>query len=173
MRTVAGNGRFGSADGEGLEAGFATPNGIAWDPTRETLYVNDYVVPFPQRRSVPARSLLRRIQLPSLPALFRQTLEAEGLDAAVAAYREYKDGNPRFTELEVNALGYGYLQQGRVDVALKVFELNAEFCTACAYPFIRLTKSPRSKPSKLNSQYRRPPTPNSLRLSSCSIAVTH
>ncbi len=61
-----------------------------------------------------------------------QTLEsliaARGLEAAVAEYRKTIAGNERYDdqENEMNALGYRFLQGGRLDEALAAFRLNAD-----------------------------------------------
>ena len=123
----AGAGTFLSADGEAPEATFSTPNGIAYDATREALYTNDYLVHWLQRNQVQPFSLLRKLQLPTLTERFNVAYEAGGTEAAIAAHRAYKAARAgRFTELEVNALGYGHLQAGRVEAAIAAFTLNTE-----------------------------------------------
>jgi sugar lactone lactonase YvrE len=125
---VAGTGRLVSIDGkDARQASLSTPNGIAYDATRDALYTNDYLLPWSQRNVVRPRSLLRKLQLPTLTRRFNYAFENADLDAAVAAYHDYKNKRQgRFTELEVNALGYAHLQAGRTEVALAVFELNTE-----------------------------------------------
>lgn len=133
VTAVAGSGRFESTDGVGLEASFSNPNGIAYDAARDALYVNDYLTPFLQRTSAPKRSLLRRIAFPSLTARLRQALQAGGVEALRSAYHEYKDARPgRFTEIEVNVLGYTLLGEHRTDAAIAVLELNTEDYPASA-----------------------------------------
>jgi len=127
FEVVAGTGRFGADDGPGAEASFSTPNGIAYDQTRDALYVNDYLTPFLKRNHEPARSLLRKLAFPSLPEQLAAALEAGGVEAMTAAYRDYTTTRPgRFTEVEVNVFGYGLLGKGNVAAAVRVFELNAE-----------------------------------------------
>lgn len=125
---VAGDGSMRSIDSDdAATASFSTPNGIAYDPVRDVLYTNDYLLPWLQRNFVRPKSLVRRLQLPGLTSRFNHALETAGLEAAVAAHRQFKATRPaRFTELEVNALGYAHLQAGRVDVAIAVLRLNTE-----------------------------------------------
>jgi sugar lactone lactonase YvrE len=125
---VAGDGRMQSIDSDDAPtASFATPNGIAYDPVRDVLYTNDYLLPWLQRSFVRPKSLVRKLRLPGLTARFNHALETAGLDAAVAAHRTYRaTRSGRFTELEVNAVGYAHLEAGRVDVAIAVFRLNTE-----------------------------------------------
>jgi sugar lactone lactonase YvrE len=130
VTTVAGTGAFSATDGPGPQATFATPNGIAYDAVRDRLYTNDYLIPFPQRRFVPPRSVVRQIRFPTLTESFNAAYEAGGIDAAVAAHNAYRESRPgRFTELEVNALGYQVMSAGNVQDAIAVFKLNVE-----AYP---------------------------------------
>jgi len=126
VETVAGTGAFGEDDGPGPEATFSSPNGISYDRGRGLLYVNDHLVPFPERTTTRPVSALRRIELPSLSRTLTQALEDGGLEAMTEAYREYKKGRPGFTELETNGFGYTLLQRGEVTAAIRVFELNAE-----------------------------------------------
>lgn len=127
FEVVAGSGRFAAEDGAGEEASFANPNGVAYDPVREVLYTNDFLTPFAERTTSPKRSVVRRIALPGLAVRVRAALADGGVDAAVAAYHEYKDAHPqRSTEIEVNGLGYGLMAEGSLDAALAVFELNTQ-----------------------------------------------
>jgi len=126
VETVAGSGGFGSDDGAGEAASFSSPNGIGWDGVRGVLYVNDYLIPFQQRQQVRPRSSLRRIELPSLVKTLGAALQAGDVEAMAAAYRDFKQARPGFTELAMNAFGYSLLQGGDVTAAVKAFELNAE-----------------------------------------------
>jgi hypothetical protein len=122
---IAGSGTFGSADGPGGEATFSTPNGIASNPQGTILYTNDYLLPFRDRGKLPPRSVVRKIELPGLTATLLAALDHDGIDGAEAAYDEYRRRHPGFTGLEVNALGYQLLGEGRTDAAVAVFEWNA------------------------------------------------
>lgn len=126
VETVAGSGAFGTDDGAGGEASFSSPNGIGYDAVRGLLYVNDYLVPFQQRQQERPRSALRRVELPSLATTLAAALEAGGVEAMAAAYRDFKQARPGFTELQMNAFGYSLLQAGNVAAARRAFELNAE-----------------------------------------------
>lgn len=126
VETVAGTGDFGQASGPGPEARFSSPNGISYDANRGWLYVNDHLIPFAQRATTRPVSSLRRIALPNLPRTLQAALAEGGVDAMAAAYREFKEGRPTHTEAQMNAFGYGLLQRGEVDAAIRAFELNAE-----------------------------------------------
>lgn len=59
-------------------------------------------------------------------------IDKDGIDAAINKYRSLKEtenDNYDFSENQLNTLGYSYLQNGAVDIALAVFKLNIE-----AYP---------------------------------------
>jgi hypothetical protein len=126
VETVAGTGAAGEDDGPGPKATFSSPNGISYDRGRGLLYVNDYLVPFPERTTRRPVSALRRIELPSLTRTLTQALEEGGVEALAEAYRDFKKGRPGSTELETNRLGYTLLQQGDTEAAIRVFELNSE-----------------------------------------------
>lgn len=69
---------------------------------------------------------------PDLIWVLADMIDANGVDAAADTYRALHaedDGTYRFSERILNSLGYGYLQNGDVDVAIALFELNVE-----AYP---------------------------------------
>jgi len=130
VSVLAGTGAFSEEDGPAAEAAFSSPNGIAYDTTRRRLYVNDYLIPFLQRRRVPSRSSLRAVVLPSLTQSFNAAYAANGIEGGMKAYRAFKAANPaQFTEIEVNILGYRQLGAEKVQEALQIFEANAE-----AYP---------------------------------------
>ena len=66
---------------------------------------------------------------PSIGEKLESIVEAEGIDAAIAAYHGLKQDDPdgyNFAEAQMNVLGYKLLRRGRVDEALAVFQLNAE-----------------------------------------------
>ena len=112
-------------DGPGPEASFSSPNGIGYDATRGLLWVNDYRVPFAERTRTRPVSALRRIVLPSLTRTLSEALAAGGADALEAAYRDFKQGRPIFTEVEANRFGYTLLGQDKVAAAIRLFTLNA------------------------------------------------
>jgi len=65
-------------------------------------------------------------------------VENEGIEAAVARYRELHTSAPDdylFNEAELNLLGYRYLGQGDVDTAIRIFELNVEAYPEAANPY--------------------------------------
>jgi len=126
VETVAGTGAFGADDGPGAEASFSSPNGIGYDANRRLLWVNDYRVPFTERTTTRPVSALRRIALPSLTGILTAALADGGVEAMEAAYRDFKQGTPTFTEIEMNVFGYSLLQQGQVAEAIRAFTLNAE-----------------------------------------------
>jgi tetratricopeptide (TPR) repeat protein len=64
----------------------------------------------------------------SIADIIRRVLEAEGIDAARErhdALREAAPDSVRFREEDLNALGYRYLGEQRVDAAIAIFEMNA------------------------------------------------
>lgn len=127
VSVLAGTGVFSATNGSGSEATFASPNGIAYDRTRDVLYTNDYLTPFLRRNFERGRTAVRKIRFPTLTERFMTALDGGGIEAAVQAYRNYKQSRPRtFTEIESNVLGYQLLQQGRVNEAIEVFKLNVE-----------------------------------------------
>lgn len=128
---VAGTGRPGEADGAADQSQFTFPNGIAAGPTGDRLYVNDYINRSPPTVEAPPvpRSTLRQLTLPPFHDILLAARRGGGIDSLEAAYRAWKT-NPAtaglFTELEVNALGYGLMGAGRVAEAIRVFRLNVE-----------------------------------------------
>jgi len=59
-------------------------------------------------------------------------IDKDGIDAAIDKYgklKESENDNYDFSENQLNTLGYSYLQNGDIDIALAVFKLNIE-----AYP---------------------------------------
>jgi peptidylprolyl isomerase len=68
----------------------------------------------------------------SVSKVFSKTLEAKGLDAAVAEYRDMRAkgfGEVYASEGDLNGLGYRLLNQKKIKEAIEVFKLNVE-----AYP---------------------------------------
>lgn len=67
-----------------------------------------------------------------IAAELHRVIDAEGIDAAEARYAALRSGEGErweFGEQQLNSLGYVYLQDGRTDIALRVFKLNID-----AYP---------------------------------------
>ncbi|MEE9206751.1 MAG: hypothetical protein V3U67_00050 [Gemmatimonadota bacterium] len=127
VTAVAGTGVRSATDGTGLVATFSSPNGITYDPLRDVLYVNDLLTPLRGRNIARNQSVVRRIQLPNLPAQFNAALASGGIDAAVVAYHAARAARPgRNTEAETNILGYQLMGSGQVREAITVFKLNVE-----------------------------------------------
>lgn len=69
---------------------------------------------------------------PSIADEVYRVIESSGIDAAESRYAALKKDESakwNFAEPELNTLGYIYLQDGRTDIALRVFKLNVD-----AYP---------------------------------------
>ena len=131
VNPVAGSGTIGEADGPALEAAFTFPNGIAAGPNQDRVYVNDYINRFPPTVEAPPvpRSTVRQLTLAAFWERLAAVRSGDGIDAMRAFYRDWKSSPATaslFTEIEVNALGYGLLNGGDLDGALALFELNAE-----------------------------------------------
>lgn len=127
---VAGSGAIGEVDGPALEATFTFPNGIAAAPSQDRLYVNDFINRFPPTVEAPPvpRSTVRQLTLAAFWERLAAVRSAEGVDAMRDFYVAWKADAATaglFTEIEVNALGYGLLDGGDPEGALALFELNA------------------------------------------------
>lgn len=127
---VAGTGGFGEVDGSPLESVFTFPNGIAVDPKNDRLFVNDYVNRTPPGVDVPPVPLasLRMIKLASVIDLLTAGLRSGGVAGLEAAYRAFKDDPANaaiYTERDVNGMGYALMNQGLLEAAVRLFELNA------------------------------------------------
>jgi tetratricopeptide (TPR) repeat protein len=128
---VAGSGSIGEVDGPALEAAFTFPNGIAAGPGQDRVYVNDYINRFPPTAEAPPvpKSTVRQLTLAAFWERLAAVRAGEGIDAMRSFYASWKSdpGTANlFTEIEVNALGYGLLNAGDLDGALALFELNAQ-----------------------------------------------
>lgn len=65
-------------------------------------------------------------------------IEAEGVQAAVSAYRALRDtaaSRYDFAERELNGLGYVYLRRGDTATAIELFELNVEMFPEASNPY--------------------------------------
>ncbi len=65
----------------------------------------------------------------SICAALTEVLEKDGIEAALARYRQLKIEEPEkwsFAEAELNMLGYQLLARDRIDEAIAIFELNVE-----------------------------------------------
>ena len=129
---VAGTGAFGEADGAPEEAVFTFPNGIAVDPAKgDRLFVNDYINRTPPTVDVPPIPLanIRMLKLESISDVLTREIRKGGPEAMLAGYRAFKSDPATaslFTEREVNAYGYALLNQGLLDAAVAIWEVNAE-----------------------------------------------
>ncbi|MCU7494108.1 MAG: serine hydrolase [Ignavibacteria bacterium] len=64
----------------------------------------------------------------SLVLTMRRTLDNEGIESAIAKFKELKDKKDEyaFDEGELNLLGYDLLQEGKTEYALEIFKLNTQ-----------------------------------------------
>ena len=128
---AAGTGAIGELDGPAGESTFTFPNGIAAGPLGDRLYVNDFINRSPPNLDIPPAPLsnVRMIKLASISELMVAALRSGGVGAMEESYRAFKTDpatSGLFTEIEVNALGYGLMQNGQLPAATRVFELNVE-----------------------------------------------
>lgn len=128
---VAGTGQFGEVDGAPSEATFTFPNGIATSPNQDRVVVNDYINRTPPGVDKPPVPLanIRVIKLQSISDALTAALQNGGVGDMEAAYHAYKDDPSTaslYTEREVNAYGYALMNRGQLDIAIRLFELNAE-----------------------------------------------
>lgn len=128
---VAGTGQFGEQDGAPMESVFTFPNGIAVNPNNDRLIVNDYINRTRPGVDVPPVPLanIRLIKLQSISDVLTLGLQGGGIPEMEKAYRSFKNDPSTaslFTEREVNVYGYTLMGQGKMDAAVRVFELNAE-----------------------------------------------
>jgi CubicO group peptidase (beta-lactamase class C family) len=87
----------------------------------------------------------------SIALALQDTLQAKGLDAAIAQYRELKakkDPGYEMSERELNQLGYGLLGSGRVDDAIAFFKLNIEHFPESANAYDSLGEAYAAKGEK-------------------------
>ena len=124
---LAGTGQLGRHDGPALSATLSRPNGIAADPVKGILYVNTLNGEWTPGASTSID--LRVIKLATLTGIFTATLEREGLEAAIGAYRQFKnDPQRRFEDTgpETGTLGWQLMKERKVREAIAVFTLMAE-----------------------------------------------
>ena len=127
----AGTGTMSEVDGAALEASFSWPNGIAARGSGDRLFVNDWLNRRPPTMEMPPKPMfsVRQIMLEALSDVVRAAFQKDGVDGMVAAYRTWKADPANaslFTEIDVNGLGYQWLQGGQVEAATRLLELNAE-----------------------------------------------
>ena len=123
-RVIAGTGTQGHRDGPATEALLSQPNGIAYAPTTNELWINE-LVSGNGVQGGPARAVLRRIRLIGLSDVLAAA--PAGVPAMTAAYRAYRDARPgEGTAAAAIAHAYGYLSGQRVAEAIALFRLNAE-----------------------------------------------
>jgi sugar lactone lactonase YvrE len=126
---VAGTGAFAVDDGAGPEATFSSPNGIAYDATRDVLYVNDHRIPWSRRflrRDRPV-SALRRIAFPTLYEAIDGAFASGGAAAVGPRIRAHAARRPNQPyEPILNGYAYRLLQDGEVAAAVAVFEANRD-----------------------------------------------
>lgn len=154
-RVIAGTGTQGHRDGPATEALLSQPNGIAYAPTTNELWVNE-LVSGNGVQGGPARAVLRRIRLVGLGDVLAAA--PTGVPAMTAAYRAYRDARPgEGTIGAAIAHAYGYLSGQRLAEAVALFQLNAEdhpddptsqYQLGEAYRFTR-------QPADAAAQYRR------------------
>ncbi len=126
-----GTGRVQEMDGAAKAASFAFPNGIGLGPTGDRLYVNDFVNRFPPTITQPPvpQHTVRQLMIAGLDDLLRAAFESGGIEAMRKAHVAYK-ADPYtasiYTEWLMNALGYTLIEQGTLDAAVAVFELNVQ-----------------------------------------------
>lgn len=129
VQHVAGTGAFAEVDGAPLESAFVFPNGIAVDPKGDRLFVNDYINRTPPGVDIPPVPManVRMIKLESLIDVLQAGLRSGGIEGMEAAYRAYKDDPANagiYTERDANGMGYALMNQGLLEAAVRLFELN-------------------------------------------------
>ena len=120
----AGTGKKGIKNGSALDSDFSNPNGIVAANGR--LYLNDKIV-YPDGR--PNESVVREIKFSDFSTSIGKALTSGGLKEAKKVYKAFKD-HPNYkndnTEGELNQFAYRMLNQKKLDIAVGLFELNAE-----------------------------------------------
>ena len=88
----------------------------------------------------------------SIARTFYETMRLKDLEAAVSEYRELKkagSANYSFRAAELNRVGYALLEAGRVEEAIKVFQLNIEAYPADANSYDSLAEAYAAKGEKV------------------------
>ncbi len=129
VSVLAGTGKRGQQDGLALSASFSYPNGIAFDASTKTLYINERHRAQRLSSIYPSKSSIRAIKLVGISDFIREEIESNGLENVLSLYRKLKK-RPHFakedTEVEINTLGHEYLYVGKHEEASAVFGLNIE-----------------------------------------------
>ena len=75
--------------------------------------------------------------MPTRPveAVLAEIIEADGVDAAIARYREMRVAGGAFDEDQLNTVGYQLLQAGDIPGAIRVFTLNVEMYPQASNPY--------------------------------------
>ena len=82
----------------------------------------------------------RNLVMPKLPIsrLIEEEINANGIESGIALYRKTKtldDSTYDFSEGVLNSLGYKYLQDEKLNVALEIFKLNVEMFPEASNPY--------------------------------------
>lgn len=75
---------------------------------------------------------------PSIKNTVAEKIFSEDVDTAIEMYKKLKAGSPNdynFAETELNILGYGLLNENRIDDAVAIFKLNSEEFPNSANPY--------------------------------------
>ncbi|MCB0832622.1 MAG: SMP-30/gluconolactonase/LRE family protein [Bacteroidetes bacterium] len=122
---ISGNGIPDAADGAADVATLSRPNGIASDPKRGVLYVNNLVGEW--NTNAATSVILRKVSPTGLTQIFQNFLATKGLDSAIAATRSYtQDEHNRFEDVgvELGTLGWAMMKERKVKEAISIFSLQ-------------------------------------------------
>ncbi|MEL6614640.1 MAG: serine hydrolase [Bacteroidota bacterium] len=72
---------------------------------------------------------------PPLAAVVAGIIESDGVEAAIAHTRERRASGGSFDEFQLNTVGYELLNEGRVQEAIQIFELNVEMFPEASNPY--------------------------------------
>lgn len=131
VELVAGSATPGEVDGSPEDARFIFPNGIAVAPSGDRLFVNDFINRSPPTLDIPPVPManIRLIKLANLAEQMAAALQTGGIEALKKTHAEYRAAPATagsFTQVQLNALGYGLMQGGNLPAAIVVFELNTQ-----------------------------------------------